>query len=508
MTGPADADLQAQVLAPLRSGAALPGRPDDVEVHETHISYVFLTADRAYKLKKAVVLPFVDYGTRERRRAMCEAELRLNRRLAPGVYLAVRSVAPDGPGFALGDADEPAAVEHVVEMTRFDADRTLAARIARGDVSVADVARVAERLARFHRELPAAAATGSPLTPLRIAADETFRTLHELVGVDDRPLVTAGDRFTRAFLAGRADEIAGRAGAGLVRECHGDLRAEHVLLNGEVEVVDCLEFDPVLRTIDVGADLAFLVMDLERLGRGDLAGALVRSYAEHGGDAGSAGLVAFHAAQRAWVRAKVALLQGRERDARDLLHLARTLAWRARGPLLLLVCGLSGSGKTTLAHELESRSGAPVFSSDPVRKSLAGLDPSERARPEHYEEAFNRRTYEELARLARRELDAGRSAIVDATFRHSADRRSFLAALGPDAPAPVFVECVAPRATLLERSAARARQSGVSDATPDVVRAQRFDFLAEAQPARHAIVRTDQPTSTIAAAVEERLDAL
>lgn len=484
--------------------AALGGaRP--VEICETHISYVFLTGRRAYKLKKAVVLPFLDYGTPERRRRLCEEEVRLNRRLAPGIYHGVVGLVRDGDGFRLGDADDPAAVEHLVEMTRFTPDCTLAARVASGEVGSADIEAVARRLAGFHASLPPAVDGDRPLTALRSTASETFCTLHELVSSAQEPLVVAGERFTAAFLAGRGRQIERRARGGLVREGHGDLRAEHVLLREDVQVIDCLEFDPALRTIDVGDDLAFLTMDLERLGRPDLARALLRSYAAHGGDPGPPDLVAFHSAQRAWVRAKVALLQERPGDADGLLGLARRLAWRARGPAPFVVCGLSGSGKTTLASELAAASGLAVFSSDPVRKRLAGLAPSDRARPEHYREEFNVRTYRELGRSVRRELDAGRAAIADATFRRREDRSAFLDALGAAAPEPIFVECAAPLETRVERSARRV--ASASDATPAVAREQRFDWLAEVGPDRHAVVRTDQPPAAIADEVEAWLDA-
>jgi aminoglycoside phosphotransferase family enzyme/predicted kinase len=482
------------------TAAAAALRRDADAVCETHLSWVFLTGTRAYKLKKAVTLAFADYGTPELRRRMCEEEVRLNRRLAPTVYRGVRAVvrAPGG-SFRLSGAGDPAAVEHVVEMNRFAQEDTLAARIERDDVGEGDIDAIAARLAGFHASLAEVRVDGDPLTPLRSAADETFRTLHELVPPDGAPLVAAGDRFTSAFLAARGEGIARRARAGAVREGHGDLRAEHVLLDGDVEVVDCVEFDRELRTIDVGADLAFLVMDLERLGRPDLAALLVRRYVAHGGDPGPDALVAFHAAQRAWVLAKVALLQGRPSDALNLLRLARRLSWRARGPLPLLVCGLSGSGKTTLAHELAAASGLQVFSADVVRKRLAGIAPSERARPEHYGEDFSRRTYEELGRLVR---ERG-GAIADATFRHADDRRAFLDGLGPGSPEPCFVECVAPLATRMQRSE---RRAGASDATPEVVRGQQFDWLAEAPAGRHLVVRTDRPPSAIAGDVEAWLD--
>ena len=502
------AGVQRRVVDALRSGAALPGRPRDVEVVETHISHVFLTASRAYKLKKELVLPFADYSTVERRRRMCDEEVRLNRRLAPSVYLGVRAVVPDGEGFRLARERDPEAVDHLVEMNRFDAADTLAARIDRRDVGPAEIEAVGRMLAGFHASLVPALPDGDALEPLRRSADETFRTLYGLVPQDAVAAVVAGDRFTRAFLAGRAGELARRAHDGFVREGHGDLRAEHVLLRETVEVFDCVEFDPALRTVDVGADLAFLLMDVERLGRPDLAQVLLSAYVAHGGDPGAAEQLAFHSSQRAWVRAKVALLQGRDRDARELLSLARRLAWRARGPFPLVICGLSGSGKTTLAGELGRASGLEVLESDRVRKRLGGLEPHERAGPRLYEEDFNLMTYAELGRLAREQLDAGRGVLVDGTFRRHADRQAFLIALGRHADEPRFVECVASPDALAERAAARVREgAGASDATPEVVRAQRFDWLAEARGDRHAVVRTDRPPGEICDDVEAFLDA-
>jgi uncharacterized protein len=488
-------ELAAALVAALGGESA-------VEVRETHLSYVFLTASRAYKLKKAVVLPFADYGTVARRREFCGAEVRLNRRLAPDIYIAVRAVVAEGGGVVLGDANASGAVDFVVEMNRFDEGDTLAARIASGEARAADVEAVAETLARFHAGLPPVLPAGGPLTTLRAEFAETFRTLHELVPEDAAHHVAAAERFTWSFLARRGGEIAARARAGHVREGHGDLRAEHVVLGRGVQVVDCVEFDPALRTVDNGADLAFLVMDLERAGRADLAATFVRAYEESGGDPGSDALIAFHAAQRAWVRAKVSLLQHDGAAAGELLRLGRRFAWRARGPLVLAVCGLSGSGKTTLARQLAEPSGLAVFSSDPVRKRLAGLAPGETGPPELYDDEFNRRTYAELGRLARGEIENARSAIVDATFRSARDRRAFLDALGT--ARLFFVECAAPLDTLVERTAAR--PSGASDATPEVVRSQTFDWLAEAQPERHLILRTERPAPALVRDVEAWLD--
>ena len=217
---------------------AFGGRDEAVEVRETHISWVFLAGDRAYKLKKPITLPFVDYGTPERRRAMCEEEVRLNRRLAPDVYLGTRAVIPTADGVALAPAGAPDAIDHVVEMRRFDEARTLAARVSHGGEYYPALVAVGRRLAAFHAE--ADAPDGRHATAaLHAAFAENFDTL--LAQSPDHEFaceVAALARFTEAFFASRRRELEARAAAGRVRDGHGDLRAEHVLLEHGVEVVD------------------------------------------------------------------------------------------------------------------------------------------------------------------------------------------------------------------------------------------------------------------------------
>jgi uncharacterized protein len=500
----------AEVVEALSRASTYPGQPQAVEVRETHISYVFLAGESAYKLKKPLVLPFLDYGTRERRLEMCHEEVRLNRRLAPSIYRGVLAVVPEGGGARLERADHPDAVEHVVWMRRFDEDSTLASMAARAAVREADIDAVGARLAEFHAAARVVDAT-DPCDPVRTASDETFRSLFRLCPPRLAPLVAAAQRFTTAFLLSPSGEFQARAASGLIRDGHGDLRAEHVLIGETVEVVDCVEFDPALRAIDVGADLSFLVMDLERLGQPELARRLVTAYAAHGGDPGCDALVAFHAAQRAWVRAKVALIRDRESaaaEAEQLLELGRRLSWRARRPLLLVVCGLSATGKTTLAWELGRVSGAPVLSSDIVRKRLAGLAPTEHGAAEHYTSEFSRRTYAELGRLADHELRGSGMVIVDATFRDRSDRDAFTAALGWTLGDETrVIECVAPPALRAERAAARARgASDASDATPAVVAAQHFEPLTGVGADKHLIVRADRPVERVAADVDAWLD--
>jgi aminoglycoside phosphotransferase family enzyme len=223
----------------------------DAELRETHISWVYLTGDRAYKLKKPIVLPFLDYGTPARRREMCRAEVALNRRLAPDVYLGVRSLVAAADGrLRLGDEDDPAAVDYAVEMRRYSETDTLAARLAAGTAGRDELAALGARLARFHADASAdvrddgAEAVKRPL-------DDNFATLRSLIrDPAERAAIARTERFAAAFLTRVWDELDARAAAGLVRDGHGDLRLEHVLLERDIEVIDCVEFNERLRRID------------------------------------------------------------------------------------------------------------------------------------------------------------------------------------------------------------------------------------------------------------------
>jgi len=500
-----------------------PHRPDRVETVETHISWVFLAGPLAYKVKKPVVFEFLDYGTLERRRSLCHEEVRLNRRLAPSIYRGVRALVRDQRGWALAKgAYAPGAGEYAVEMRRFDERATLAAQLASGEATGERMRELGRRLADFHRRAEPAPAPGAWPEHLARSLDENLEALLAVGGgVVESTQLAAAERFVSAFLVARRDELADRAARGCVRDCHGDLRAEHVLFGRDgVEVFDCVEFSPALREIDVATDLAFLVMDLAGAGREDLGLELTGSYRQVGGDPGNDALLHFFAMYRAWVRAKVACLRAAElesadprraaalSEARVLAALARRLAWRARCPLALVVCGGAASGKSHLSRHLAEAGGAVHLSSDVVRKALLGLEPSERAPEAAYSEEMNRRTYAELGRLARRHLDSGRPVLVDATSRYRRDRDDFVAALGEAEVA--FVECLAPAAVRARRAADRegdpARES---DAGVELAQRQLAEFepLDEAPASAHLPLRTDRPVEQVADDVEALMDA-
>ena len=442
------------VCAALARPDFYPDRPDRVDVRETHISWVFLAGDRAYKLKKPLVLPFLDYGTLQRRREMCREEVRLNRRLAPDLYLGVRAV-------------------------------------------------VAQVLARFHAGARPNTAVGVPVLGVERRMTENF---HELLAIVEQRVevewVLALERFAHAFVVAHAEMLDARARRGLVREVHGDLRTEHILLDEPLEVADCIEFDRGLRELDVADDLAFLVMDLVARGGERFARTLVRGYRDARGDPGEDRLIAFYAAYRALVRAKVALLRAAQYPAsssehgcesaaaRDLLALAERFAWRARLPLVIVLCGVPAAGKSHLARALAEVSGFANLSSDVTRKRLAGIRPQQCVGSELYSADFNRLTYAELGRRAARRTAVGGGALVDATFRHRADRDAFR-----NAAPLLFVECRAPARVLAERAAQRDRKPGrVSDASLSVVmrESSTWEPLDELPAEAHVTLRSDR----------------
>lgn len=446
-----------------------PGQPP-VTVRETHTAWVFLTGEHAYKVKKPVRMEFLDFSTLERRRTACVEEVRVNRELAAGLNMRLRAVVPAAESYVLADPGAGGAAEYAIEMRRFDEQQTMAALVGRGALEDHHARAVGRRLAEFHASARVLAPT-DPVGDVRRAWDHNASELFTLV--EDDPAarrVLAVDRFAGAFLVNRRAQIASRGENGCFRDGHGDLRAEHVVLEEPLAIVDRLEFDARLREIDVADDLAFLVMDLERLGADDAAQLLVRSYRDSGGDPGGSALVGFYGAYRALVRVKVALLRAAQLDepeaaaardrAADLLTTAERFAWRARGPLVLVVGGPPASGKSTLAAALARRSGWPVLSSDALRKRRRGLAMTERAPGEDYTADARAEVYRELGAQATACLAADeRGAIVDATFGERRLRAAFLDGLAGERRLRA-IECQASRA-LRER---RARDRGVAGA--------------------------------------------
>jgi len=496
------------------------------DLRETHISWVFLDDAHAYKVKKPVALGFLDFTTLEARRIACEAELSLNRRLAPDVYRRLVPITRDAAGVHHLDGDG-APVEWAVEMRRLDDDDAADARLAAGRLGRGDVARIAEHVARFHasaRTDETIARHGS-IDAIRHNVAENFDQTRES---GPRYLGAAAiaeiERWQLDFLDRHAARFEARVAAGRVREGHGDLRLEHVYLDatGSIEIIDCIEFNERFRDGDVCADLAFLSMDLAWHDAPALAEALLGAYARASGDWDLYGLVDFYASYRAYVRGKVAAMladdEGADpalraraaRDARKYFLLAQACEREALArPVLYAVGGLVASGKSTLAETLSAAVDAPVISSDRTRKELAGVDATTRLPGGTFDGAYSHaateRVYAELSRRAGIVLDSGRSVVLDASF-HSREERAVARAVATRHGVELrLLECRVPPEVAQARLAERARGPSVSDAGPEAYEALRRAWVPidELDPGTHLVIDNTRPAEETVAALLE-----
>ncbi len=481
MSRPAPDAVQehARLVAALAQQLARDARIPRVEIIETHISSVLLTGSHAYKLKKPVDLGFVDFTTRERRRFFCDEELRLNRRLAPSLYLTVVPVTGTIDAPVMGGDGE--AIDYAVQMREFPQDALLSRALARGEVTAADIDALADEVARFHARADVAAATSPFGTPERIAdyARQNFvQCGGPAVQSAQRRALAALACWTEDELAARAETMRRRKADGFVRECHGDLHLGNMAeIDGRPVIFDCIEFNDDLRWIDVMSEVAFTTMDLADRGRLDLARRFLNAYVERTGDYAGLPVLRFYLVYRAMVRAKVARVRaaqvgaGPARAAADAEYRgyvvqARRYARRVE-PMLILMHGFSGSGKTTVAQSLLERVDAIRIRTDVERKRMHGLDRGDASGSTIagglYSTAATARTYERVRDLAAIALDAGFTAIADGTFLRRG-QRDLLRELAILRKVPfVIVDVAADAATLRERVARRARAA--SDAS-------------------------------------------
>jgi hypothetical protein len=485
-----------------------------VGVVETHISWVFLTGRYAYKIKKPLKLPFLDFSSLKRRRHFCFEELRLNRRLAPELYLDVVPIG--GPPQSPRIGRKP-AIEYAVKMREFDSDARLDRQLKADRVPRSAIVAFAERLAEFHRKLApvrGAAVAGS-------AASSALRNVADLV----RERTSGRKRdlqklqvWTERECTRLVGAFARRVAAGTHRECHGDLHLENLLMRkGTIVAFDALEFDARLREIDVISEAAFLAMDLIAHGRTDLAYAFLNRYLEIDGDYTSVDVLRFYLVYRALVRAKVSAIKraqsgGAEGSRDPYLRTALELT-KARPPLLLITHGLSGSGKTHVTDELVGRLPALRIRSDLERKRLHGVAALARTGSAVgrglYSVKDSERTYAALGSIADRLLRRGESAIVDATFLRRADRQVFREIAAANGARFMILDCTASVAELERRIVARgASGRDASEATLAVLEAQlrERDPLDAAERRKTITVDTECaiPFARIAARLKAR----
>lgn len=491
----------AERIEALSSPRAYPRHVGGVQVLQTHISVLFFTEERVYKLKKPVALEFIDSRAVEDRRRYCEEEVRLNRRLAPEVYLGVLPVTREADGRILVEGHGQ-VVDWLVEMVRLPADRMLDVVLEHGRIERAELERIAFVLAAFHGSAasgPDVNRHGLPSVVERAVRENLeqlqrlFTPANQLLGPAELAFVHAG---MRRFIEENRELMERRLADVRIREGHGDLHAGNICLVGEdVLVYDCVEFDPALRCADVASDLAFLAMDLDHRGHPGAAGTLVRSYAQTSGDADVGELVDFYKVHRALVRAKVQLLTAMDAaldpEQRAAARVqARRYAQLALGyelpNALILTCGLPGTGKSSLARHVAGRLRAALLRSDEVRREDEPLEhgtayAGTRAPAPHeggrYATGARAEVYGRMVERALDELAREHSVVVDATFARRAFRRPFLEAAAR-LEVPVYVlHLEVPEDEARARIARRAQAGGdPSEADLAVYAAERERF--------------------------------
>ena len=506
-------DIDAAIVIALQRPECYPHPVARVRLLETHISWVLLTGEWAYKVKKPVNLGFLDFSTLESRRHFCAEELRLNRRLAPQIYESVVEIrgTPERPRV---EGAGP-VLEYAVKMREFPQDALASALVAHGALSTHHVDLLAQRIAEFHSDASLAGASTAFGTPDAVAlpALQNFEQLVVLVrDTEDRTALDALRNWTERAHARLHETFAARRNEGYVRECHGDLHLRNIaVLDGRPVAFDCIEFDERLRWIDVMNEVAFLVMDFRDRGRSDYGWRFLNGYLEATGDYAGIEVLSYYMVYRALVRAKVHAFRARQpsiapaerqRLAASVSAYLRLASDCSAGgkPALLITHGVSGSGKTSATQPLIETAGAVRVRSDVERKRLHGTSPLARSASAPggglYTAEATRATYDRLLYLAGVILEAGCRAVIDAAFLKRSERDSFRALARRLRVPFLILAFTAPPGLLRERVAQRlARGSDASEADMAVLERQLTFQEALGEDEEMDVIRIDTRTS-------------
>ena len=506
--------IQQNLVTAMLEPDFYPKQPTEVIHKETHISHLFFAGDLVYKIKKAVRHPFLDFSTSSKRRHFLSEELRLNRRLAPSVYLAVVPIVRSPSGWRLSAEGE--AVEYALMMRRLPEKRMLSFLLDTHQVTSEMIRDLAELIANFHLTAPPARRMEPQrhLTVLEKLWNDNMAELQPFVGdLIDRDVYRILARFGTDFLRDYRGLLTRRAEQGRIRDIHGDLHCEHICFAPEgVQIFDCIEFSSQLRCGDLAADVGFFLMDLEIRGGKALAKTFLDRYCALLEDPELPLLLPFYECYRALVQGKLNAVRPQDKAGsamRYFRHAAR-ITWEPLRPFLVLLCGLTGSGKTTLAEQLSERLNLPVFSSDAIRKSVV-------ARPGHENTSMNveihhqsvtEKTYGKIVREAEKQILGGRGAILDATFAQRANREK-VSRMAAKHNVPVFlIHCSATDAIIKERLARRVSAGlDLSDGQWEAYIAQKSACEPPSEiPLRNYLeLDTVQPVAELAATCERFL---
>ena len=493
-TPPAENASQSRLIKALLDKLGNQAPAKRVRLIETHISWVLLAGHYAYKIKKALDLGFLDFSSLQARLHYCEEEIRLNRRLAPKIYLDVIAIGGSAENPLLGA--QP-AIEYAVRMRRFAVSKQLDRLVASNKILAKHIDSLAATIASFHRNLPAANANASFGTAdtVHLAAQQNFEQLQTMLTEPaDLEKLAALRRASDSEYAACLSMFGQRLAQGFVRECHGDLHlANIVLIDDQPTPFDGIEFNPALRWIDVMSEVAFTAMDLLHHRRADLASRFLNAYLEVTGDYAGIPLLRFYIAYRAMVRAKVSAIRAAQtglsrREAaearagcRGYLELAADCLARKQGALII-THGLPGSGKTTFAQIALERLQAIRLRSDVERKRLFGIAPLSDSREstdiDLYSTDVTLRTYAHLRELARGMLLAGYTVIVDAAFLKQNERDDF-SRLAHELSAPFAIASIQAGNETLRARIIQRHQAAIDASEADIAVLEKLQLARE-----------------------------
>lgn len=473
---------------------------EPIQILQTHISYVLLTGDFAYKIKKPVNFGFLDFSTIAQRRHFCYEEIRLNQPNAPEIYLDVLAITQEGNRFILGGTSEP--VEYGVKMCQFPQSSLLSTMFEEGKLTEVEMEKLGKTVAHFHSKCQTSdyIKTFGEVAKIGEYIDDNYQhTLKYIGGPQTQEQYEETKAFSDRFLLEQAELLAQRRDHNFIRECHGDLHLRNICLwHNKIQLFDCIEFNEPFRFVDVMYDVAFTVMDLEARGRKDLGNAFLNTYLEQTGDWLGLQVLPLYLSRQAYVRAKVTsfllddptVAAGAKQEARITATNYYKLAWKYtkidRGRLILM-SGLSGAGKSTVARKLARKLGAIHLRSDAVRKHLAGIPLAEKGEDTLYTAEMTQKTYNRLLELGILLANRGFAVILDAKYDKQRLRESAIAQAQQDQIPLEILYCTAPMDLLRDRLLSRT--GDVSDAT--------VDLLANQEAAAEPFTEEEQSLVTI-----------
>jgi len=497
-----------RIIEELSRPEAYPEPIQGVRVLQTHISIVFLAGSRVYKVKKPVDLGFLDFTTLDKRHHFCLEELTLNRRLSPALYIDVIPITEQNGNLKFGGSGTP--VEYAVRMKRLDEARFLSSLLERGDVTREMMERLADKVAVFHT----LAAASDKITriggteTIQFNTEENFQQIEPYIGQSlSEKTFNLVVGYTRAFREANEDLFREREEGGWIRDGHGDLHAQHVYMNKDIQIYDCIEFNRRFRYADILCDASFLAMDIQMRGYADLADRYTSAYLSETGQLGMEALYNFYSCYHAVVRGKVENFHSEDPDikgeekqsasqnARQYFKLAERYA-RTPYPLSVLVtCGLMGSGKTFLASGLSKLMDIQVLSTDRVRKELAGIDPVSSRHVPFLEDIYSgqstEQVYKEIFIRADRLLTEGCTVLLDGTFADPLRRKQALEVARGAGARFLLLYLEAGEEILRSRLRERTGKVTVTDGREEILADQMGNFVPPVDDPEGSLVSID-----------------